>query len=114
MLTQSLLQVDDLEGYELITNETGHPPQAQLTEAAATNNLDVFEVVVHGFLLLIVGSLGLLGNMVSIVVLSRPQMKSSINTILIALVSCDSLLIVTSISMFGLRAFQYTQSGFFR
>ena len=56
-----------------------------------------FEFVVHGILINSVGVLGLLGNVVSIVVLSRPQMKSSINTLLIGLVGCDSLLIITSI-----------------
>ena len=72
-----------------------------------------FEIVVHGVLLGCVGLLGLLGNCVSIVVLSRPQMKSSINTILIGLVSCDSLLLVTSIFMLCLRAFRYTGTSIF-
>lgn len=105
----------DLEAYELITNQTlNHTADVEVADAAPSHGFDTFDVVVHGFLLLIVGNLGLLGNVVSIVVLSRPQMKSSINTILIGLVSCDSILIVTSIFMFGLRAFQYTQTGFFR
>ena len=41
--------------------------------------------------------LGLVGNVISIVVLSRPQMKSSINVILIGLASADTILITTSI-----------------
>jgi hypothetical protein len=45
-----------------------------------------FEFIVHGILINSVGVLGLLGNIFSIVVLSRPQMKSSINTLLIGLV----------------------------
>ena len=42
-----------------------------------------FEFVVPGVLLNSVGLMGLLGNLLSIIVLSRPQMKSSINCILI-------------------------------
>ncbi len=43
----------------------------------------LFEFVVPGVLLNCVGILGLIGNTLSIIVLSRPQMKSSINCILI-------------------------------
>ena len=44
---------------------------------------DTFEFVVHGVLVGLVGVFGLVGNIISIVILSRPQMKSSINAILI-------------------------------
>lgn len=64
----------------------------------------------HGILLCTIGILGLLGNVVSIVILSRPQMKSSINTILIGLVSCDSLLIVTSIFLFSFTNFRHANA----
>ncbi len=43
----------------------------------------LFEFVVPGVLLNCIGVLGLVGNLLSIIVLSRPQMKSSINCILI-------------------------------
>ena len=43
----------------------------------------LFEFVVPGVLLNFVGLLGLIGNVLSIIVLSRPQMRSSINCILI-------------------------------
>ena len=65
------------------------------------------EFVIYGILLVGVGILGLLGNVISIVVLTRPQMKSSINIILVGLVSCDSILIVTSILMFGIKALRF-------
>ena len=42
-----------------------------------------FEFVVHGVLICAIGCLGLIGNSISVVILSRPQMKSSINCILI-------------------------------
>lgn len=67
-----------------------------------------FEFVVHGLLISIIGLLGLLGNLASIVTLSRPQMRNSINTILIGLVSCDCLLIVTSLLMFSFTVFHHT------
>ena len=44
---------------------------------------EFFEFVVPGVLLNGVGLLGFCGNILSIIVLSRPQMKSSINCILI-------------------------------
>lgn len=47
-----------------------------------------FEFVVPGVLLNGIGILGLLGNVISIAVLSRPQMKSSINCILIGNATC--------------------------
>ena len=72
-----------------------------------------FEFVVHGVLLCVVGLMGLIGNFISIIILSRPQMKSSINTILIGLVSCDSLLIVTSIFLFSFTVFRHTGNEFF-
>ena len=45
-----------------------------------------FEFIVHGVLINTIGLIGLIGNIVAIGVLSRPQMKSSITTILIGLV----------------------------
>ena len=67
-----------------------------------------FEFVVHGILICVVGLMGLLGNLACIVTLSRPQMKNSINTILLGLVSCDCILIVTSLILFSLTVFHHT------
>ena len=61
-----------------------------------------FDFVVLGILLNVVGIMGLIGNTLTIAVLSRPQMRQSINCILIGLASFDIILIVTSILMFGL------------
>lgn len=55
----------------------------------------VFDFLVPGVFLNGIGVLGLVGNVISSIVLSRPQMKSSINCILIGLASFDSILIVT-------------------
>lgn len=60
----------------------------------------IFEFIIPGVLLNIVGFLGLLGNILSIIVLSRPQMKSSIHCLLLGLASYDSVLIVTRYILF--------------
>ena len=62
----------------------------------------LFDFAIPGILLTTVGLLGLIGNTLSIVVLSRPQMRQSINCILIGLAIFDIIVIVTSILIFGL------------
>ncbi|KAF0773995.1 FMRFamide receptor [Aphis craccivora] len=62
----------------------------------------LFEFVTYGVLLNVIGVFGILGNVISMVILSRPQMKSSINYLLIGLARCDTVLIVTSMLLFGL------------
>lgn len=69
----------------------------------------LFRFVVHGVLLNAIGAGGLLGNALSVLVLSRPQMRSSINCLLVGLAACDTVLILTSVLLFGLTAvFPYT------
>ncbi|XP_022178946.1 FMRFamide receptor [Myzus persicae] len=62
----------------------------------------LFEFITYGVLLNVIGVFGILGNVISMVILSRPQMKSSINYLLIGLARCDTVLIVTSVLLFGL------------
>lgn len=62
------------------------------------NSTGLFEFIVYGVLLNFIGFFGILGNTISITVLSRPQMKSSINYLLIGLASCDTLLIISAVS----------------
>ncbi|XP_013187988.2 FMRFamide receptor [Amyelois transitella] len=65
--------------------------------------------VVHGVLLNAIGAGGLLGNALSALVLSRPQMRSSVNCLLVGLAACDTVLILTSVLLFGLTAvYPYT------
>ncbi|XP_063867233.1 FMRFamide receptor-like isoform X2 [Scylla paramamosain] len=67
--------------------------------------------VVYGVLLTSVGLLGLAGNFISITILSRPKMQSSINCCLIGLTSFDMIVTTTSILMFGLPEIcEYTQT----
>ena len=55
----------------------------------------LYELIVAGFLLSCVGVLGLVGNLISIFILTRPQMKGSTNCILTGLATYDSILILT-------------------
>ena len=57
-----------------------------IDDIAHWNFAITFEFIVHGILINTIGLIGLIGNIVAIGVLSRPQMKSSITTILIGLV----------------------------
>lgn len=88
-------------------------------ESDCTKNLkppseQAFEFWTCGILLNLVGVLGIFGNVLSIIILSRPQMRSSINYLLIALARCDIILIVTSILLFGFPAiYEYSGQLFF-
>ena len=53
------------------------------------------EFIVQGVLLSCVGISGLVGNLISIFILTRPQMKGSTNCILTGLASFDSILLLT-------------------
>jgi hypothetical protein len=55
----------------------------------------IFEFLVPSVFLNGVGILGLVGNLLSIFILSRPQMKGSTNCILIGLATYDSILIMS-------------------
>lgn len=79
------------------------------TENLKPESEQAFEFWTCGILLNLVGVLGIFGNILSIIILSRPQMRSSINYLLIALARCDIILIVTSILLFGFPAiYEYT------
>lgn len=61
----------------------------------------LFEFVLHGVFLNIVGVVGLVGNLLCVAVLTRPQMRSSTNMILCALATFDLVVIATSMLMLG-------------
>lgn len=56
----------------------------------------------NGVGMLLIGVMGIFGNIASMRVLSHKQMRSSANFILITLASSDLILIITSILLFGL------------
>ncbi|XP_075162006.1 FMRFamide Receptor [Haematobia irritans] len=71
------------------------------------------EFWVCGVCLNVVGILGIIGNVVSMIILSRPQMRSSINYLLIGLACCDTVLIITSMLLFGIPSiYPYTGNLF--
>ncbi len=60
----------------------------------------LFEFVLHGIFTSLICVVGFVGNVISIAILSRPQMKSSTNLILCALSLFDCVVIATSMMMF--------------
>lgn len=72
---------------------------------------DTYFEIWMGCLLTAVGILGIIGNIVSMIILSRPQMRSSINYLLIGLARYDTVLIITSILLYGLPTI-YPYSGY--
>ncbi|KAL1131579.1 hypothetical protein AAG570_011193 [Ranatra chinensis] len=71
----------------------------------------LFEFIANGVLLNLVGILGILGNVISMIILSRPQMRSSINYLLTGLARSDTVLILTSVFLFGLPpVYKYTRT----
>ncbi|XP_059087497.1 FMRFamide receptor-like [Tigriopus californicus] len=68
------------------------------------DNSNMFEFITEGVLLTAVSIFGLVGNIIAIVVLSRPSMKGSFSTLLIGLSSFDLLYLTIAIAIFGLPA----------
>lgn len=63
------------------------------------NSSGLFDFIIYGVLVNLVSLFGIFGNTISMIILSRPQMKSSINYLLIGLARCDTVLIVISVSI---------------
>ncbi|CAH0559343.1 unnamed protein product [Brassicogethes aeneus] len=78
---------------------------------SVATHIKFYRFVTNGILLNFFGCLGILGNIISMIILSRPQMRSSINCLLIGLARIDTLLIITSILLFGLPGI-FPYSGF--
>ena len=69
----------------------------------------LFEFIIEGLGITIVSVLGIFGNILSACVLSRTQMKSSVSCLLLGLTFADTLLITSSILIFGLPVlFEYS------
>lgn len=81
------------------------------TSVSAEKDLDEIEILfnftAYGVLFTIIGVFGILGNVISTIVLSQPQMKSSINFLLIGIIASDNLLIIFLILMYGLPSFDW-------
>lgn len=67
----------------------------------------LFDFIICGVLVNVIGLFGIFGNAISMIILSRPQMKSSINYLLIGLARCDTVLIVIAVSPLPARPFSF-------
>lgn len=76
----------------------------QFTNETLIISSSTFDFWCYGILLNLIGLIGILGNSLSLIILSRPQMRSSINYLLIALARCDIILIITSMFLFGFHS----------
>ncbi|XP_011144276.1 FMRFamide receptor [Harpegnathos saltator] len=74
------------------------------------NTYGLSDFIIYGVLINLIGLFGILGNTISMIILSRPQMKSSINYLLIGLARCDTVLIIVAMLIYGLPAI-YTYTG---
>ncbi|XP_055607472.1 FMRFamide receptor-like [Uranotaenia lowii] len=95
------------------SNDTIYNESVQICYYALEWDYDttVFEFWIGGVVMNIIALLGILGNILSMVILSRPQMRSSINYLLIGLARCDTIVILTSMLLFGLPAI-YPYTGY--
>jgi hypothetical protein len=93
----------DLPQYPDMCNPEDFPVDPEPNQAQKHLNM-AFLFIVNGLGITVVAILGVIGNILSAVVLSRPQMRSSVTCLLIGLTFCDSLLVFLSILIFGLPA----------
>lgn len=80
------------------SNNDSHVP-FECNQEINTNSLSDF--IVYGVFVNLIGLFGIVGNAISMIILSRPQMKSSINYLLIGLARCDTVLLIISVSFFS-------------
>lgn len=89
-------------------------PQVGINDSCVMDQFEttiIFTFITNGILLNLFGFFGILGNIISMIILSRPQMRSSINYLLIGLARVDTILIITSILLFGLYGI-YPYTGY--
>lgn len=68
-------------------------------ECQGINANGLSDFIVYGLFVNLIGLFGIFGNAISMIILSRPQMKSSINYLLIGLARCDTVLIIIAVSV---------------
>lgn len=101
----------------LLRKDPCYMPMGENEIMASSAWITSFDFWCCGILINLIGMVGILGNSLSLIILSRPQMRSSINYLLIALARCDIILIITSMFLFGFHSifpFTYnddTESG---
>ncbi|XP_071042825.1 FMRFamide receptor-like [Parasteatoda tepidariorum] len=65
--------------------------------------VSTFEFITEGIMVTTIGMLGVIANIVSLVILSRPQMRSSINCGLQGLAIFDTIVLLCAVLMLGLN-----------
>ncbi|VDM80651.1 unnamed protein product, partial [Strongylus vulgaris] len=86
-------------------NFTGCLPQCGICEHPLNeSDYILYNIIVSGIILPLIGSLGLIGNGLSAFVYSRPEMRTSTNLYLCALGCSDSAVILTGIFLFFLES----------
>lgn len=86
------------EADQLLENLSIKETAEELECKQAISSSGLFDFIIYGVLVNLIGIFGIFGNAISMIILSRPQMKSSINYLLIGLARCDTILIVISVS----------------
>ena len=92
---------DQLFANEITRNLANATKKNEVLECGVELKDGLFEFIVSGVLLNLVSLFGILGNTISMIILSRPQMKSSINYLLIGLARCDTILITIAVRNFN-------------
>ncbi|XP_011159970.1 FMRFamide receptor isoform X2 [Solenopsis invicta] len=93
------------------SNNSNHYYYEGPLECMQEVNIDsLADFIIYGIFVNLIGLFGILGNTISMIILSRPQMKSSINYLLIGLARCDTVLIIIAVLIYGLPAI-YTYTG---
>ena len=97
------------------TNDSNISPGKNMSHYVITvlisRELHLTRIVVQRFMVPIIVSLGILGNVFNIVVLRHPKMRSSTNIYLLALACCDSMYLLFSLSLSFLHCSNQEQSA---
>lgn len=111
--TISTIYRNHFSDYTNATNESFCEPYQDgvCVDAYCPIRVNLIQFWIGGIFLNIVGFIGVFGNVLSMVILSRPQMRSSINYLLIGLARCDTVLIITAMLLFGFRGI-YPYTGY--
>lgn len=88
----------------LLKHDPCYLPDFEQSGSSSSSWLIDLDFWCSGVLINLIGMVGILGNSLSLIILSRPQMRSSINYLLMALARCDIILIITSMFLFGFHS----------
>ncbi|XP_054722361.1 FMRFamide receptor-like [Uloborus diversus] len=70
-------------------------------------DITMFEFITEGVVLTVLGVMGILGNIISLIILSKPEMRASVNCGLQGLAFFDTIVLISSVTMLGLHKLGY-------